>query len=58
MTHFRFRIFFSSLMYATTVRLGPVGLSPRRLESPPALRIEKVADSPETEVPFRSLLDL
>ena len=58
-TTFRFSIFFTPLMGATTVRLGPVGLSPRVVKNPQTLRIEKVPEDPKEPVSlFSHVIDL
>ena len=58
-TAFRFSIFFTPLMHATTIRLGPVGFSPRVVETPQTLRIEKVPDDPQEPVsPLAHVIDL
>ena len=59
MTTFRFSIFFTPLLETTTVRLGPVGLSPRVVKNPQTLRIEKVPEDPKEPVPlFSHVIDL
>ena len=58
-TTFRFSIFFTPLLETTTVRLGPVGLSPRVVKNPQTLRIEKVPEDPKEPVPlFSHVIDL